>query len=89
MLLSLLSLGIYQSVAFAVPPVVIGSVMTIFAFDSPKGFVGASVMAESLKQGGGGVIMCVFIRAHYCDTMWMVMSEHTTIGVALYRYARS
>ena len=59
MLLSLLSLGIYQSVAFAVPPVVIGSVMTTFAFDSPKGFVGASVMAESLKQGGG-----YYVRVH-------------------------
>ena len=49
------------------PLVVIGSVMAIFVFTFPQGFVGASVMAESLKQGGG--IMCRLTRAHSSDIM--------------------
>ncbi len=59
----------------------------IFRVCFPKGLFGASVMAESLKQGGGG-IMCGFIRAHCCDIMWIVVSEHP-IGVAYYRHSRS
>ena len=39
------------------------------------------------KTRGRG-IMCGFIRAHCCDIMWIVVSEHT-IGVAFYRHARS
>ncbi len=39
------------------------------------------------KTRGGG-IMCGFIRAHCCDIMWIVVSEHP-IGVAYYRHSRS
>ena len=65
-----LASGIYRSLAFAVPPVVIGSMMSIRALTFPKGFVRASVMASIgmalvrtlLGTEGRGPLLCRPLR---------------------------
>jgi hypothetical protein len=66
-----LASGIYRSLAFAVPPVVIGSMMSIRALTFPKGFVRASVMASIgmalvrtlLGSEGRGLLLCRPLRS--------------------------
>ena len=65
-----LASGIYRSLAFAVPPVVIGSMMSIRALTFPKEFVRASVMASIgmalvrtlLGTEGRGPLLCRPLR---------------------------
>ena len=65
-----LASGIYRSLAFAVPPVVIGSMMSIRALTFPEGFVRASVMASIgmalvrtlLGTEGRGPLLCRPLR---------------------------